>query len=80
MYLPPHACGSLSCALERAEDGPVVRTEMKCDEVSGPVVPWPTTGGDGGMSGVPEWGGMVGAAPPRGGLSQAENLIDLRVL
>ena len=80
MQLTLHAGGSIRCAFERVEDVPVVMTQIKSDEVSGPVVPRPTSGGNGGKSRVPEWGEMVGAGPPRGGLSQAENLIDLRLL
>ena len=48
-----HVGKRYSCALERVEDGPVFGARIKCDEVTGPVVPRPTTCGDGGNSGVP---------------------------
>ena len=54
MELALHAGGCIICALERVEDGPVIWAQVKCDEVIGTVVPWPTTSGDGGRSGVPE--------------------------
>ena len=77
MYPVVHAVGSESRALKGVQDGPVIWAHVECDEVSGPIVPRPTACGDGGDSGIPKGGGMSGVGPPRGGLSQAEDLVNL---
>jgi len=77
MELVLHVGGCYNCTLERVEDGPVFGAQVKCDEVTAPLVPRPATCGDGGTSGVPELGKVMGAGPPRGGLAHAENLVDL---
>ena len=53
MELVLHMGGCYNCALERVEDGPVFGAHVKYDEVTGPVVPRPTSCGEGGNSGVP---------------------------
>ena len=68
--------GRNNCVLEGVEDGPVFGAQVKCDEVAGPVVPRPTSCEDGGNNGVPLWGKVIGAGPPKGGLAQAEDLVD----
>ncbi len=70
-----HVGGRDGCALEGVEDGPVFGAKVKCDEVACPVVPRPTACGDGGSSGVPLWGKVMGVGPPRGGLAHAEDLV-----
>ncbi len=53
MELVLHVGGCNNCAFERVEDGPVFGAEVKCDEVTGPVVPRPATCGDRCNSGAP---------------------------
>ena len=65
---------------ERVEYGPVLRARVKRDEVQCPVVPWPTTSGDGCVGGNPWWGKVLRAGPLGGGISKIEDLVYLWLL
>ncbi len=67
--LAMHPGGCIYGILKGIEDGQVFRAHVERDEVPSPVVPWVTSGGEDGESGVPAWGEVVRAGPPRGSLS-----------
>ncbi len=62
------------------EDGPILRAQIKRDEVPSPVMPRATTDGSGCMCGDPRWGEVVRAGPPGGGFPKTEDLVYLRLL
>ncbi len=65
--LPLHASGFKKGILQGVYNRQVVRAQIKCDEVSRPVVPRATASGNSLMCGIPGWGEVVRVGPLGGG-------------
>ena len=80
MELTLHASGLKEGILKGVEDGHILLTHVKRDEVSSPIVPRATSSGDGCGCGSPKWGEVVRAGPPGGGFPKTKDLVYLRLL